>query len=240
MASFPAHGHQLDDSQDVPILLSSSDTNAASLDGYWATDPFENRNIAVADVTVWPTDVLRAPQPRHPCIDTMPASCSSVGNKAIGLSISRPPAPIFNHLQRQHTPRYNSTSCSRSSYIDRLNTNEHRNTHLCCWDNEGTPCSHELQTISKDILAHFRQHHRIDVDPGGLFTCSWIIPHVGSGHCGKKLKIDSFSRHIITHLRIKFRCSVCSKRMAARNDLAIKHCREYLACSQATFDTITD
>jgi hypothetical protein len=71
-----------------------------------------------------------------------------------------------------------------------------------------------------------------------LFTCSWMAPNAGC--CGKKLKVDGFSRHIITHIGVKFRCSVCSKRMAARNDLAAKHRRDYAACSQATFDTLTD
>ncbi|KAG2043754.1 hypothetical protein BDR03DRAFT_330654 [Suillus americanus] len=229
--------YQLDDSQDVPMLLSG--TNTASFNDDLATDPFENRNTIVADVTVWPTHVLHAPQPQRPCLEAMyTAFYLPVGNQATGLSISRPPAPIFNHPQPRHALRHDSTSCSGSFYIDRPNINEHHTTHPCCWDNEGTPCNHELQVMTKNILAHFRQHHRIDADPEGSFTCSWITPHIGC--CGRKLKIDSFSRHIIAHIGIKFRCSVCSKRMAARNDLAAKHRRRHPACSQATFDAIAD
>ncbi|KAG2369281.1 hypothetical protein BDR07DRAFT_760265 [Suillus spraguei] len=171
MASFLTH--QFDDLQDVPILLSSN-TNTASFDDYLATDSFENRNTAVADITIWPTHVLHAPQPQHPIVDTMSTSYSSVGNEAIGLSISRPPAPIFNYPQPHHTLCYDNTICPRSSHIDRPNINELHSTHPCCWDNEGTPCNHELQVISKDILAHFLQRHRIDVDSEGSFACSWI------------------------------------------------------------------
>ncbi|KAG1854135.1 hypothetical protein DFJ58DRAFT_382751 [Suillus subalutaceus] len=226
--------HQPDDSQDVPMLLGN--TNTTSFNDDLATGPFENRNIVVADVTVWPTHVLHAPQPQHPCLNTIHTAYSPVGNEAIGLSISRPPAPIFNHPQPHRALRYDSTTYSSLSHIDP--STEHHSTHPCRWDNKGTPCSHELQVISKNILAHFHRHHCIDVDPEGSFTCSWIMPHFGC--CGKKLKVDSFSRHIITHIGIKLRCSVCSKRMAARNDLVAKHRRDHAACSQATFDTITD
>ncbi|KAG1721411.1 hypothetical protein EDB19DRAFT_1772877 [Suillus lakei] len=159
------------------------------------------------------------------------ASYSPVGNQAIGLRISRPPAPIFDQPQHRRALR---TSYSNSSPID--HPNEHYSTHHCWWDNERMPCSHELQ--SNNILAHFHQHHRIDVDKEGSFTCSWTTPRAGC--CGKKLKIDSLSRHITTHIGIKFKCSVCSKKMAARNDLAAKHRRHRPACSQATFDITAD
>jgi len=224
--------YQLDD--DVPMLLSS--TNTASFDDDLATDYSENRNVVVADATAWPTAVLHAPQPQHPYLNIMhAASYSPAGNQAIGLSISRPPAPIFNHPQPHRALRYDSTRYSGSSQINP--SNELHSTHPCRWDNKGTPCGHELQVVSKSILAHFHKHHRIDVSDG-LFTCSWMAPNAGC--CGKKLKVDGFSRHIITHIGVKFRCSVCSKRMAARNDLAAKHRRDYAACSQATFDTLTD
>ncbi|KAG1794350.1 uncharacterized protein HD556DRAFT_1442917 [Suillus plorans] len=191
-------------------------------------DPLEDRtSVVMADVT---TRVLHAPQPQCLCLD---AICSPTGNQAIGLNIFRPPAPIFNHPQPHRDLRYDGASYSGSSHVNP--SNEHNSTHPCRWHNKGTPCTHEL--TSQNIFAHFHQYHPIDVDSDESFTCSWITPHAGC--CGKKLKVDSFTRHIITHIGIKFRCSVCRKRMAARNDLAAKHRRRRAACAQATFDTIT-
>ncbi|KAG1903230.1 uncharacterized protein F5891DRAFT_92572 [Suillus fuscotomentosus] len=222
--------HQLGDSQDLPMLLSS--TNTAPFNNDLAIDPVEDRSIIVADVT---THVQHAPQPRRLWFDTIyTASCSLVGNQAIGSSIFRPPAPIFNQPQAHRALHHDSTIYSSSSHIN--TSNEHHSTHTCRWDNAGTPCSHEF--TFQNIVAHLRRYHHIDADSDESFICSWITPH--AGRCGKKLKIDGFRRHIITHIGVKFRCSVCRKRMAARKDLTAKHRRYHAACSRATFDIVTD
>ncbi|KAG2159104.1 uncharacterized protein EDB93DRAFT_1118098 [Suillus bovinus] len=203
----------------------------ASFNNGLAIDPFEDRNIVVADIT---TNILHAPQPQRRCLNTIPTSYSPVGNQAIGLSIPRPSAPIFNQPQPHHALLYDNISSSSSSHTD--SSNEHHITHPCSWDDTGTPCGYEF--ISKNIVAHFRQHHQIDVDSDKSFTCCWITPN--AGRCGRKFKVGGFERHIVTHIGIKFRCSVCRKRMAARKDLAAKHRRYHAACTKATFDTIRD
>ncbi|KAG2153323.1 hypothetical protein DEU56DRAFT_479126 [Suillus clintonianus] len=199
---------------------------------------------------------LHAPQPRHPLIyhwsDFMSTgSYSPMNTQTTELSISRPhvPSPILTMQDNllsdfhdiidsswlsPHLPVCNcNTNRSKPYYIK--HPHKHHSTYLCCWDIGGTLCGHEIQVTFKEIFAHLRQHHRIGVDNKGTYRCSWSTPHHDGGCCGKELKTESFGRHIITHIGIRIKCSVCSTTMAARNDLAARHRRECPNCSQADF-----
>ncbi|KAG0705916.1 hypothetical protein DFH29DRAFT_904299 [Suillus ampliporus] len=203
----------------------------------------ENRNRIVTDIgSVRPTPLLHVPQSRGPLI-YQPASESMY----MGLSIPRPPAPspilamqdnlLGNFCNIFHNPPPDLPPCNRSRFrfkpYNIYRPHKHLSTFLCRWDNEGTICGHELLATSKDIFAHLRENHHIGVHNKEPCHCLWVAPH---GRCDKQLMIQSFGRHIITHLGIRIKCSVCGTVMA-RDDLAARHRQEHPQCSKA--DSIT-
>ncbi|KAG0699376.1 hypothetical protein DFH29DRAFT_1081325 [Suillus ampliporus] len=230
----------------VPMPPSGeSNVNIMFRDDLLVTPPVEDRNRTVADGSVWLTRVLHAPQPRYPD-SAYVGSYSPVENQIIGLSISRPSAPspilamqgsllgnsrdIFdNPPPPLHLPPHNRGPRFHPYDIDRRH--EHHSTYLCQWDDEGRLCNHELQATPKDVLAHLREYHRIGIDNNESYHCLWVTPH---GLCEKQLKIQSFGRHVITHIGIRIQCSVCGMTVS-RNDCAVKHRRQHPNCSQATF-----
>ncbi|KAG1756536.1 uncharacterized protein EDB91DRAFT_21901 [Suillus paluster] len=162
----------------------------------------------------------------------------------VGLNISRPQAPRpilamqgnflqdFRHIFDDPSPPLPLRTCNNSRfepyYIGR--PNEHHGTFLCRWDNEGTLCGHEVRATSRDVFAHLRENHHIGKEP----RCLWATPH---GRCGKQLRIPSFGRHVMTHVGIRIKCSVCGATMA-RDDIAARHRQQHPNCSQADFETI--
>ncbi|KAG1740891.1 uncharacterized protein EDB91DRAFT_344863 [Suillus paluster] len=223
------------------------DTTTNTTLDYGAPLSFENRSITVADGPAYPSHVLHEPQPILRPIyrwydSAYTGSCSPINNQTVGLSILRPsaPSPMQDnplHIHRNvpdnppsHPPPRNHGPGRFDSYhIER--PHKSHSTYLCRWDNEGRLCSHEFQATSKDILAHLREHHRIGVDNKEFCRCLWVTPH---GVCKKQLKIQSLGRHVITHIGIRLKCSVCGITMA-RNDCAAKHRKQHPGCSRAHF-----
>ncbi|KAG0699374.1 hypothetical protein DFH29DRAFT_937177 [Suillus ampliporus] len=228
--------------------LTKFDSNTNIIfDDYLAAPPFET--TVADDGPAWFTHVPHAPQ--HGCAliyqrseSTYMGSCLPMDNQTMGLSISRPPAPspilemqdnllknfrnIVDNPPPHLPPRNRGSGRSHPYDIDR--PHEHHGTYLCRWDNGGTLCSHDLQATHKDILAHLREYHHVGVDKDSC-RCLWVTPH---GRCEKQLKIQSFARHIVTHIGIRIQCSVCGMTVA-RNDCAVRHRQQHPNCSQADF-----
>ncbi|KAG1721414.1 hypothetical protein EDB19DRAFT_511554 [Suillus lakei] len=212
----------------------------------------------MSDGLIWPDRIPRAPQPSRPLIYQWSGSTytggssSSVNNQTMGTIILRPsaPSPIlrvqYNLLENFHAVSDNPPPhsppchdhlrpCNRSItrfkpyQIDR--PHKHHITYLCRWNNEGSLCGHELQVTPKDILAHLREDHGI-VDNKESYRCLWTTAH---GCCEENIRFQSFGRHITMHIGIRYKCSVCDTTMSARNDVAVKHCKEYPNCSGAHF-----
>ncbi|KAG1740892.1 uncharacterized protein EDB91DRAFT_1336470, partial [Suillus paluster] len=196
----------------VPMALSDESNTNIPLDDYLlATPSFEK---TVADDSAWHTRVLHAPQPRHPliyqwCHDSPYAY--SLMNNQMDVSRSSAPSPILamqdNLLENFRNvcdyPRPPVPPHNRSGRFHPYHPHEYHSTYFCQWDNEGRLCNHELQATPKDVLAHLREHHRIGVDNKESCRCLWATPH---GLCEKQLKIQSFGRHVITHIGIRIKC----------------------------------
>ncbi|KAG2153322.1 hypothetical protein DEU56DRAFT_907749 [Suillus clintonianus] len=212
------------------------------------TIPFENRNGT--DGTVWPPYILHAPQPSRPLIhqwsgSTYMDSYSQANNQTMGMSIPRPsaPSPILG-MQDGLLENFADVSDNSPSYPPRSHgfgrfepyRNAYPHTHhdafLCRWDNEGILCGDELQATPKDILTHLRQDHHIGIGNKDTYRCHWVTAH---GRCEEQLRLQSYGRHIIKHAGIRMKCSICDTTMPARNDLATRHRRRHLNCSQADF-----
>src|SRR6267154_1549616 len=79
---------------------------------------------------------------------------------------------------------------------------------------QGVPCGLCVEGTTSAVSAHLRRHG-ITGPENASTTCTW-------GGCSKTLKRGSMTRHILTHLSVKARCSVCG----------VKKCRYDLVRAQ--------
>ncbi|OJA18376.1 hypothetical protein AZE42_00754 [Rhizopogon vesiculosus] len=75
---------------------------------------------------------------------------------------------------------------------------------------QGVPCGVFVEGNTTAIYAHLRRHGITGLDSDGI-SCTW-------GSCSKTFKRGNMIRHILAHLGVKVRCSVCG----------IVKCRRYL------------
>ncbi|KAG2038577.1 hypothetical protein BDR03DRAFT_299917 [Suillus americanus] len=86
---------------------------------------------------------------------------------------------------------------------------------------EGVPCRMFVEGTTSAVSAHLRGHGIIDSDSAKI-SCPWT-------GCSKTLKRGGLTRHILTHLGVKVRCSMCGV-VKCRRDLLRAHIRSSESC----------
>ncbi|KAG2071861.1 hypothetical protein BDR04DRAFT_1230802 [Suillus decipiens] len=94
---------------------------------------------------------------------------------------------------------------------------------------EGIPCGMFVEGTTSAVSAHLRRHGITGPDSANT-SCPW------SG-CSKILRRGGMARHILTHLGVKVRCSVC-RVVKCRLDLLRAHIRSSESCGSAHIDTV--
>ncbi|KAG2354895.1 hypothetical protein BDR07DRAFT_583565 [Suillus spraguei] len=94
---------------------------------------------------------------------------------------------------------------------------------------QGIPCGLHVEGTTSAVSAHLRRHGITGPDSTSTI-CTW------SG-CSKTLKKGSMTRHLLTHLGVKVRCSACGVVMC-RHDLLRAHIKSAEPCHSAIADTV--
>lgn len=97
---------------------------------------------------------------------------------------------------------------------------------------QGVPivqCGEFLEGTRTAISAHLHRHNITSSD-GTRITCPW-------GSCSKSFKWENMARHILTHMGVKARCSVCGVVMC-RPDVLRAHIKSSEQCHFASCDVI--
>ncbi|KAG2127721.1 uncharacterized protein EDB93DRAFT_197940 [Suillus bovinus] len=79
---------------------------------------------------------------------------------------------------------------------------------------QGAPCGMFVEGTTSAVSAHLRRHGITGPD-SATTTCTW-------DGCYTTLKKGSMARHILTHLGVKARCSVCGI-VRCRSDVLLEH-----------------
>ncbi|KAG2151751.1 hypothetical protein BD769DRAFT_1401211 [Suillus cothurnatus] len=86
---------------------------------------------------------------------------------------------------------------------------------------EGVPCGMFVEGTTSAVSAHLRGHGI--TGPGNArITCLWT-------GCSKRLNREGMTRHILTHLGVKVRCTMC-RAVKCRLDLLRAHIRSSESC----------
>ncbi|KIM63935.1 hypothetical protein SCLCIDRAFT_1213736 [Scleroderma citrinum Foug A] len=99
----------------------------------------------------------------------------------------------------------------------------------CKWDEQGNPCGQWIEGNAKEIRTHLRKLHAVNGQTKDQIRCKW-------SNCTETLKYGSIPRHIMTHLKVTFRCSTCQQSFS-REDCIQHHLRTTDKCKQS--DAIT-
>ncbi|KAG1797232.1 uncharacterized protein BJ212DRAFT_391151 [Suillus subaureus] len=94
---------------------------------------------------------------------------------------------------------------------------------------EGVPCGMFVEGTTSAVSAHLRGHGITGPDSAST-NCLWA-------GCSKALKRGGMTRHILTHLGVKVRCSVCGV-VKCRLDILRAHIRSSELCRLACVDTV--
>ncbi|KAG1756102.1 hypothetical protein EDB19DRAFT_451960 [Suillus lakei] len=94
---------------------------------------------------------------------------------------------------------------------------------------QGEPCGMSMEGTTGAVSTHLRGHGITGPD-SAITTCTW-------GGCYKTLKKGSMARHILTHLSVKVRCSVCGV-VKCRHDLLRAHIKSSESCNLAIADNV--
>ncbi|OAX38402.1 hypothetical protein K503DRAFT_770517 [Rhizopogon vinicolor AM-OR11-026] len=94
---------------------------------------------------------------------------------------------------------------------------------------QGVPCGLFVEGTTSAMSAHLRGHGIVGPDNAST-SCTW-------GSCSKTFKRGSLSRHILTHLGVKVRCSVC-RVVKCRRDLIRAHIKTSTSCHFASAETV--
>ncbi|KAG1739871.1 uncharacterized protein EDB91DRAFT_1134218 [Suillus paluster] len=94
---------------------------------------------------------------------------------------------------------------------------------------QGTPCGMCMEGTTGAVSAHLRGHGMTSPD-SAITICTW-------GGCSKTLKNGSMARHILAHLGVKVRCSVCGV-VKCRHDILRAHIKSAEPCHLAIVDNV--
>jgi hypothetical protein len=94
---------------------------------------------------------------------------------------------------------------------------------------EGVPCGTFVEGTTSAVSAHLRGHGITGPDNASI-CCPWA-------GCFKTLKRGGMARHILTHLGVKVRCSVCGV-VKCRLDLLRAHVKSSEQCRFAFVDIV--
>lgn len=97
-------------------------------------------------------------------------------------------------------------------------------TYLCRWTHSGQECGMHVMGDRIRLTRHIQRWHSAHVAHGQRqVPCLW-------GGCGKVMKRENVVRHIIvTHLKVKWCCSVCRIRLS-RDDASVRHFERVKSC----------
>ncbi|OJA15875.1 hypothetical protein AZE42_12682 [Rhizopogon vesiculosus] len=94
---------------------------------------------------------------------------------------------------------------------------------------QGVPCGLHIEGTTSAVSTHLRGHGI--TGPGNARTsCIW-------GTCSKTLRRGSMARHILTHLGVKVRCSVCGA-VKPRHDIFRAHIKSSELCNLASAEMV--
>jgi hypothetical protein len=93
----------------------------------------------------------------------------------------------------------------------------------------GAHCGLSLEGTRTAISAHLHRHG-ITCSDGTSVTCPW-------GSCSKTFKWENMARHILTHMGVKARCSVCGV-VKCRPDVLRAHIKSSQQCHFASCDVV--
>ena len=93
------------------------------------------------------------------------------------------------------------------------------------------PCGIFLEGTHTGISAHLRRHGiSTRPDDNNAISCPW-------GSCSKIIKKGNLTRHILTHLGVKARCSMCGL-VKCRRDVIRAHITSSERCNLAFSDVV--
>lgn len=97
-------------------------------------------------------------------------------------------------------------------------------TYLCRWTHSGQECGMHVMGDRIRLTRHIQRWHSAHVAHGQRqVPCLW-------GGCEKVMKRENVVRHIIvTHLKVKWCCSVCRIRLS-RDDASVRHFERVKSC----------
>ncbi|KAG1818015.1 uncharacterized protein BJ212DRAFT_120508 [Suillus subaureus] len=97
-------------------------------------------------------------------------------------------------------------------------------TYPCRWTHNGQECGMHVMGDRIRLARHMQRWHRAHAAHSqGQAPCRW-------GGCGKVMKRENVIRHVIvTHLKMKWRCSVCRTRLS-RDDASVRHFEHVKSC----------
>ncbi|KAG2338841.1 hypothetical protein BDR05DRAFT_968837 [Suillus weaverae] len=94
---------------------------------------------------------------------------------------------------------------------------------------QGALCGMSVEGTTSAISSHIRGHGITGPDSASK-RCSW-------GGCSKMLKKGSMARHILAHLGVKVRCSVCGV-VKCRHYVLRAHIRSSESCQLASAEIV--
>ncbi|KAG2147997.1 hypothetical protein DEU56DRAFT_783447 [Suillus clintonianus] len=94
---------------------------------------------------------------------------------------------------------------------------------------QGIPCGMFVEGTSNAVSAHLRGHGITGPDSAST-SCTW-------GGCSKIITRGGMARHILTHLGVKVRCTVCGV-VKCRRDILRAHMRSSEPCHFASIDVV--
>ncbi|KAG0703335.1 hypothetical protein DFH29DRAFT_917576 [Suillus ampliporus] len=96
--------------------------------------------------------------------------------------------------------------------------------YLCRWTHDGQECGMHIIGDRAQFARHIQRWHRTHATHNQkMVPCRW-------DDCGKVMKRENIVRHVIaTHLKMRWRCSVCRAKLS-RDDASARHFERVKSC----------
>ncbi|KAG1740829.1 uncharacterized protein EDB91DRAFT_340741 [Suillus paluster] len=180
--------------------------------------------------TLQPGNAPRRTVPRHH--DTNQVGLQTTGTEPAGHDLASH-SPLWRRRASWSSYADRPTKALRWNgfIVDEEDVRETRNIngglidfYLCRWTHAGQECGMHVMGDRARLARHIQRWHRIHAGHGQRqVPCRW-------GDCGKLMKRENIVRHIIaTHLKIKWRCSVCRAKLS-RDDASARHFERVKSC----------